>query len=221
MIKNQKHIFWIALILTIFVFSAGVLFGFAIENWRSNEILEIYEKAELDLFDVRLQSEILSSDLDISCEKLVNENINFGDRIFEEAKKIEEIESSITLSESIKVQHKRYDLLRTLFWLNSIKIKEECSADYHNVVYLYQYNDPTVDQRAKQAVFSRLLSDLKEEEGANIMLIPIAADNNILSIELLLDLYEVKKEDLPLILIDEQTKITEITNIDEIQNYLS
>ncbi|RLG12268.1 hypothetical protein DRN69_06915, partial [Candidatus Pacearchaeota archaeon] len=106
----------------------------------------------------------------------------------------------------------------TLFWINSIRIKNKCNSDYHNVVYLYNYKNPSIEQKAKQRFFSNLLSELKEKFGNKIMLIPIAADNDIGSVSLLMDKYGI--DELPAILIDESIKITEVNNKEDIEKYL-
>jgi len=217
--QNQKHVFWIALLLTIFIFSAGILLGFMIENWRTSNIVSLYQQSELDLLDIRIQNDIYSLNK-INCQTVVEENIKFADRVFEEAKLLEKYSESSRLSDTIILQHKKYDLLRTLFWMNAIKLKEKCKADYHNVVYIYDYQNPSIEIEAKQDVFSKLLQELKDKKGNKIMLIPIAGDNNLISVDLLMDLYGIKENDLPVILIDEKIKITDIKNVEDIEKYL-
>ena len=63
-----------------------------------------------------------------------------------------------------------------------------------------------------------LLVEIKEEYGSKVMLIPIAADNDLPSIELLIHKYGITN--LPVILIDENTKITEVEKKEDITKYL-
>jgi len=217
--KNQKHVFWTALLLTIFIFSAGILLGFLIENWRTSKIASLYQQSELDLLDIRIQNDIYSLS-EIDCTKVIEENINFADRVFEDAKLLEKYSESSRLSNSIILQHKKYDLLRTSFWINSIKLKERCKTDYHNVVYIYDYQNPSLETEVKQDVFSKLLQELKDKKGNKIMLIPIAGDNNLVSVDTLMNTYGIEEEELPIILIDEKIKITNVENIEEIEKYL-
>jgi len=100
-----------------------------------------------------------------------------------------------------------------------MRIKEKCNSDYHNVVYFYQYDNPSIEQKSKQRFFSKLLSQIKEKFGNSIMLIPIAADNDISSINLLLDKYGI--EELPVLLIDEDIKITDLESMEDIEKYLN
>ena len=213
---NEKNAFWSAFIITVFIFSIGILMGIILENWRSNQISNLYQQSELDLLDIKLQSEIYTLE-EFNCEDAVEKNINFADKIFEEAKVIERYESANKLTDNIKIQHKKYDLLRTNLLLNSIKIKQKCKNNYNEVVYFYKYNDISIDTKAKQETFSKLLEDLKNKEGYNMLLIPIAGNNDISAVSLLLEKYDINE--LPTILINRKTKITEIKTAEEISAY--
>ena len=82
----------------------------------------------------------------VSCEDLKNASINFADKIYEEAKELERFESSNKLTDSLKIIHGKYDLLRTLLWMNVIDIKENC-GEIDTVVYLYEYNSDDLQIR--------------------------------------------------------------------------
>jgi len=214
---SQKHVFWEALVIAVFVFGVGLLFGLWVENMRTDDIIEMYSQSDLSLLDLKLQTDIL--DLEISCKNLIKSNIEFADQIYFESVYLRKYEDSNTLSSSIILQHKKYDLLRTMLWINSIKIKEKCDADYVNVVYFYQYDDPSLEQKARQSVFSKVLEEVKNRQGDKIILIPIAADLEIKSLELLKSQYNITK--FPSILLDEKIKITEIEDIADVEKYFN
>ncbi len=217
MIKKQKRIFLYALLLTIVVFNFGIFMGYVLETTRVSEINEFYLQAEMELLDQRIQKDALDL-INLNCSLLVQENINFADRIFEEALLIQRFEDANRMNKEIVFQHKRYDLLRTLFWINSIRIKEKCGSDYHNVVYFYDFDNPLLEQKSKQRFFSNLLMEIKRDYGNKIMLIPIAADNDLPSINLLLEAYGI--DELPTILIDESVKITDLETKEDLTKYL-
>lgn len=221
MIKSQKRIFLYALVLSLIVFSLGIFMGYVLESSRINRINTLYLDAEMELLDQRLQRDIIdiSSLNQTVCQDFVNENIKFGDKIFQEAQQIQKYEEANKISNDIIFQHKRYDLLRTLFWTNSIIIKQKCNADYHNVVYLYKYNNPSISQDSEQKTLSNLLAELKNKYGNKIILIPIAGDNDISSISILMDEYRITE--LPTILVDEKTKLTQINSMGDIEKYLN
>lgn len=219
MFESQKHVFWEALLVTILIFGIGVFLGVVLENWRTGRIEYLYQESEVKLLDIRTQSEIYSS-REFDCKTAVKENIEFADRIFKEAELLSKYEGAGRLTESLKLQHKKYDILRALLWLNSIKIKKNCNASYSNVVYVYDYNDLNIDTKAKQAVFSNILTELKEKRGNEVMLIPMAGDNELYSINLLMNLYNITESELPIILIDEKIKITELQTVEEIEEVI-
>lgn len=214
---GQKRVFLYALIVTLVVFNLGIFFGYMLENSRSNNVNSLYVDAEQELLDQVAQKDALSV-LNLDCSALVSENIKFGDRIFNEALQIQKYEDANRITSEIVLQHKRFDLLRAIFWINSITIKQQCNSTYHDVVYLYKYNNPTLEQDSKQKFFSNLLIQVKQDKADKVMLIPIAADNNVTSIDLFMKKYNITQ--LPTILIDENTKITDVKTIDDIEKYL-
>ena len=217
MFESQKHVFWQALLVTILIFGVGVFIGVILENWRTGKINDLYERSNIDLLDVKLQTEIYSLGK-FNCENAIRENIKFADRIFNEAKLLDRYESANRLTnENLVIQHKKYDLLRTMLFLNSIKIKEKCSNSYYEVIYFYEFNDPSYDIKAKQNVFSKLLKELKEIKGEKVLLIPIAGDNEITAVKLLLKEYSITE--FPTILINREIKITDIKTTEEISAY--
>ena len=216
--KSQKYIFLQALIIAFVIFNIGIFFGYKLETSRIDKINDWYLQSEIELLDQRIQKDAFEF-LELNCDAMVEENIKFADRIYEEALVIDKYEKANRINKDIIAQHKRYDLLRTLFWINSMKIKEKCKSDYHNIVYFYQYNDASIEKKAKQKVFSNLLFQIKQEKGDKVMLIPIAADNkDIGSINLLLDKYGITE--LPVILIDEKIKIIDVESIEDVEKYL-
>ncbi|MFH1607703.1 MAG: hypothetical protein ABIA78_01070 [archaeon] len=215
--KTQKYVFLQALVITIIIFNLGIYLGYKLETSRVDKIEEWYLRSEMELLDQRIQESAFDV-VDLDCNSVFEENIKFADRIFEQALVIKEYEDANRINEDIIILHKKYDLLRTLFWVNSMKIKEKCALDYHNVVYLYDYDEPTIDQKAKQRFFSNLLGEIKERKGSEIMLIPIAADNDLASLNLLLDKFGVTE--LPVILIDEMIKVTDVESVDDVEKYL-
>ena len=219
MFQSQKNVFWQALLITILIFSIGVISGVILENWRANRINYLYSISELELLDIKLQNDIYSS-YNFDCKEAIKENIKFADKIYEEAKLLGRYEKASRLTDTIIFQHKKYDLLRIMLLLNSIKIKNKCNASYYNLVYFYQFNNPSLDTEAKEDVFSNLLAEIKNKKGDKVLLIPIAADNNITSVNILMNEYNISKNELPVILINEKIKLNNLVNIEDIEKYI-
>lgn len=217
MLKSNKHVFWEALIITIFIFGIGVLFGIFLENARANRVSELYLKSEINLLDVKVQTEILNLK-DLNCEEAIKQNIQFADKIYEDAKILENYDDASRMDSDFVEYHKRYDLLRTLLWMNSIKIKEKCGKEsFHTIVYLYDYKSEDAEQKNKQQIISRFLEELKVEYGSNIILIPIAKNLGINSIDLLIKNYNVSGTS---VIVDEKVVISELEDLNNIRQYL-
>lgn len=214
-IKNT-HVFWEALIITVFIFGLGILFGIFLENSRTNKASQMYLKSEINLLDVKVQTEILGLG-NLDCEKAVKSNIEFGDKIYADAQILTRYEKASTMTEDILEQHKKYDLLRTIFWINSIKIKEKCNSTFHTLVYVYNYDEKKLEEKSKQAVFSRFLEETKQKEGNSVLLIPIAKDMNLSSTDMMVSRYELQGTS---IIVDEKTVITSIEELEKITEIL-
>jgi hypothetical protein len=215
---SQKLAFLYGLIFAIIVFFIGFLIGFSIENIRNNYAYQSYVQSEIGLNDARLQNQILSYFDVKECQIIQENNILFGDKLYEESKTLEKYDQSNELSGFIKTEHKKFDLLRAIFWLNSMNIKEKCNSSYINVIYVYDFVNPSIPQLAEQQVMSNILSELKSQYGNNIILIPFAGDNDLTSIETLKVYYNITK--LPTILINEKTKIEGVIPIEEIRKII-
>tara|TARA_Y100000034_G_C6889199_1_gene408795 strand:- start:573 stop:1298 length:726 start_codon:yes stop_codon:yes gene_type:complete len=218
-LKSEKNVFWEAFIIALFIFLIGIMMGVFLEGSRAENIQDLYFESELRLFDLRIQSQLFDSE-ESDCSYSISENIKFGDKIFEEALLLKDFEDSEELTSSLKLQHKKYDVLRALFWINSIEIKKRCNASYKNLVYLYDYNDVRLDIKARQNTFSKVLGQTKQKYSDNVILIPLAGDNDVLSIDSLMKLYNINVEELPVVLIDEKIKLNNLEEISDIEQYL-
>jgi len=223
MFKSQKHVFWEALLVTIFIFGIGIILGIILENWRTSDVDALYQESEIELLDIKLQNELYSGGR-FNCEFAVQENLKFADKIYEEAKLLEKYENARRLTKTLIIQHKKYDILRTMLFLNSIEIKENCKfPSFYNIVYFYipNYEEPEINIKTKQKVFSNMLEELKVKKGNEILLIPIAVNQDISSINIILDKYDISREDLPVILINEKIKISNVESSLQIEQYLT
>jgi hypothetical protein len=216
MVKRKYLLFLEALLVAVFLFSFGILSGIFIENARASKIQQNFALLETDVLDTRLISDLIGAS---ECSVAIAKNIEFADRVFNEAKLLDKYEQSSEISDSIKQQHMKYDLLRVMIWMNSIKIRERCNASYHNIVYIYRYKNPSLAERARQTVISNLLSDIKGKYGDSILLISFSGDTGLPSVDIVKSRYNISE--LPVVIIDEKIKITDIKGAEEIERYIT
>lgn len=216
-LESKKRVFWEALFLTVVVFLFGLLIGVWYESAKSSDMNDYYTNSELSLMDVFALNSLMTLNSE-SCETLTNANLEFADKIYQEAVILEKYESVGKVTEDMEIVHKRYDVLRTFLWINTIKTSEKCQRDYSTVIYLYEYFSKDLAQKARQNVWSKILSDLKEEQGKNILLIPIASDSNLTSLDSLISKFNVTS--YPVVIIDEKYVISDLSSVEELEKYL-
>ncbi len=215
--ENSKNAFWMALIVTTAIFVLGLTLGFILENSRTQKIEEFYAHSEISLIDSMALTKFLEIDFK-DCEQVSNAQREFADRVYEEALILEQYEAAGKITEQLKLAHKKYDLMRTILWMNILKTEENCSKKMNTIVYLYEYETEDLDKKASQSVWSRVLFELKQNKEDNLLLIPIAADSNISSLELMLKKFNVSK--LPALVINNKEIIYELSSSEKLETYL-
>ncbi len=217
-LNNKKRVFWEALFLTLVVFLFGMLLGVAFESSKLADINDYYIRSETSVMDAFALSAFVDIDSS-SCEALRQSNLDFADNIYEEAILLEEYEAAGKITESMKFMHKKYDVLRAFLWINTMKTVEKCGREYNTVVYLYVSESGDLTKKATQNVWSKVLYDLKQEQGENVLLIPLAVDKDLVSLESVLKNYDISE--YPAVIINEEFVLTELSSVEEIKQYLN
>ena len=143
-------------------------------------------------------------------------NLKFNKKIYEEGQKIERYEKVNRFAPHLITQKKRYALLQLQFWFNSINLRKKCNFNYSTVVYLYSHYNKSLSNIQK--VEGTLLSQLKEEYGSEMMLIPLPGDLGLVSIDTIKSQYNITK--LPAIIVNEKYVFEGRTNKSQIEEVL-
>ncbi len=212
---GNKHSFWQALLMALLIFWTGIILGIFFEDSRADRLKSYYLDSETDIFDLNIQAQMFSGNGN-SCDKIMEQNVFFADKIYEEAKKLEKYDASTKITSEVFKLHRRYDLLRAMLWKNIIS--SNCSERFNVIVYLYQYDEPSMDLEARQITFSKVLLDFKKKYKDKVILIPIAHDTGIKSLDLLRDNYGL--DELPVVFINQKHKITDLVTVTELEELI-
>ncbi len=215
---NPKNAFWEAFLLAAIVFVFGLLLGVSYEMSRSDKINEYYAISEISLMDAFASNNVIGLG-DSNCDILIQANIDFANKIYWEARLLEKYEASGKLTNDLRLAHRKYDVLRTFLWINTAKTLERCEERFSTVVYLYEYEPEDLSKKAIQSVWSKILFDLKQEMGDEIILIPIAVDSDLISLDSLVSRFEIPQ--YPVLVINDEHVISELSTVEEIKPYLS
>ncbi len=217
-IRSKIGLFLEAGVLTLLILIVGFSIGFFVEQNRLNHILEDYKNFEVEALDLKLQNYYYQIMDSASCNEAIAQNLIFADKIYNQGLIIEKYEDAgELLKSSLLIEKKKQVLQKTELWLNSILLKKKCNNSFHTLVYLYTQT-PNSAKEAEQAAISKVLKEVKTEFGNKIILIPIAGDLGLDSVDLQRKVYNITS--LPSILIDEKIALVGFQNKETIENYL-
>lgn len=200
-VTSKYRIFAETLFFTLLILLIGFLMGFLVEYGRTADAMNDYKEFEIEALDLRLQNYYYQTLDKASCESAIEQNFIFADKIYEKGLRIQKYEDANQLTEDILLEKKKYVLLKTELWLNSVLLKEKCGNPFQTIVYFYSQTDDLVKE-AEQRVISETLWKIKESKKDNIILLPIAGDLGLDIVELQLKTYGV--DSLPSVMIDEE-----------------
>ncbi len=215
--ENSKNAFWMALIVTAAIFVLGLTLGFILENSRAQKIEEFYAQSEVSLIDSVALTKFLEINFE-DCEQIAYAQREFANRIYQEALILEQYESAGKITEQLKLVHKKYDLMRTILWMNILENEKNCSEKMDTLVYLYEYETEDINKKAVQSVWSRVLLEIKQNKGDKVILIPLAANSNLSSLDLMLKKFNISE--LPALVINNKKVIYELSSSETLETYL-
>jgi hypothetical protein len=212
----MKNVFLKTSILTILVFVIGFFVGVFFDNLRLEEIKGRITEIDNLWNDARLLQSYIQkfSNITPHCEFLLDENLKLGDKIYAEGLRIERYEETNRFAPFFDLEKKRYALLDLQFWINSIDLKKLCNADYSTVIYFYSQYSET----AEQGFQDKVLLDLKQKCGPQIIYITFPADMEISTIEIIKNIYNIEK--IPSILINESILLSSPVSMGGLEKYI-
>jgi hypothetical protein len=211
---KNKYSFLQALIVTIIIFAIGLIFGFFLESFRADKTQNLLLNSEISLQDEQLRNSVINN-LNLSCEDSSKSLFKFANKIYEEAIQLEKYDGTTKFTDSLFLMHKKYDLLRMMLWIESANMKKHCKPNFHTIVYIYDYKTEDVDKVSMQNFYSKALIDIKTKYPNETLLIPIAGNTNLESVNLALKSHNITET--PCIIIDDTKKITGIFTIQQLE----
>ncbi|MEK6909978.1 MAG: hypothetical protein AABW61_02785 [Candidatus Aenigmatarchaeota archaeon] len=205
-------------ILSLFVFSIGVMIGIWIDNTRLGGIRSALSEADINSYDARLLNSYLQRFGKEYCDIALEQNLAYNDKIYEDGRKIEDKINANIFTPEIEQEWRRYTLLQTQFWLNSVELKEKCGFDYHTVVHVFRQKNTTNAEDINNKVQASILLDLKDKCGKKMMLIPITIDTNLIVVEAVAKQFGIS--DYPAVIVDESFVFQGVTVKDKLNELL-
>lgn len=208
-----------AVIPTVFVLLIGIMIGIWIDNYRLASARKAVSESEIDWNDAQLLHTYLGKLGKDDCELAFNQNLEYNNKIYEKGMEIEKVMKANVFTPEVKQEWKRYVLLQTQFWFNSIELKERCDLQYQNIVHLYRLENLSQEEFINNKVQSSVLLELKERCGNKIMLIPLTTDLDLVSVETIVKQYNI--EQFPAVIVDEKYVFQGLTSLEELMKVVN
>lgn len=215
---DKMNIYVKALIPTVIIFLIGIMVGIWIDNFRVSEVRKSISESEINWNDAQLFNSYFRSLGLESCELALEQNLAYNEKIYKRGLEVEKVLKTNTFSPETLQEWKRYNLLQTQFWLNSIELKKNCDFDYHNVVHLFRLSEESRIEEIDNRVQSTVLLDVKQKCGNKIMLIPLTTDLDLIVVDSIIRQYNIT--DYPSIVIDEKTVLQGVISENELLDIL-
>ncbi|MDO8509025.1 MAG: hypothetical protein Q7S27_05060 [Nanoarchaeota archaeon] len=216
--KSKFRIFLESLIISVLILIIGFSLGLFVEAYRTNKIVDYYKDYEIQALDLKLQNYYFQIMDKSSCEEAIEQNFIFADDIYTQGLVLEKYEEANQISDDLFREKKRYVLLKTELWLNSLLLKDKCSEPFDTIVYFYSGDPKNSALVAQQKVLSNVLRTVKENKGNKVILLPIAGDLKLKAVDLQRRVYDVTT--LPTVMINEKVILEGFHTVEEIESYL-
>lgn len=226
--KVQKDVFWKAAVITGVIFIVGIALGIWIDTLRVAEIQSKLVELDIDWNDARLQSayyqnfatfgNITNITQEEFCAAAIESNLAFNEKIYQEGLRIEHYEKANRFSPELIQEKKRYALLQLQFYLNAVNLKNYCGVDYSTLVYFYSHYNQDMTVQLNQKLQAAVNLELKDKCGPALMLIPLPADLNITTINLITENYNITT--MPAVLINENVTLQGLQPAESLERYI-
>lgn len=208
-----------AVIPTVFLLLIGIMIGIWIDNFRLGSSRKALSESEINWNDAQLLHTYLEKLGKEKCDLAFQQNLEYNNKIYKKGLEIEKVMKANVFTPEVKQEWKRYVLLQTQFWFNSMELKNKCNLQYQNAVYLYRLENLSRDEAINNKVQSSALLELKERCGNKIMLIPLTTDLDLVSVETIVKQYDI--EQFPAVIIDEKHVFQGLTTLEELMKVVN
>lgn len=186
--KVSWRIYIIAGIITLIVFSLGVSLGFLLSNEKYDIIRYDLENLQLKQKDIELELLLISSIGEESCDTLKYEIEKTASLSSELGEKVSYYDREMIKNPEFYILKKQYIITLIEFWNYWELFKKNCNSSVNTVLYFYSISNCNECQAQ-----GFVLSFLKQENPEKIMIFALDKDEDLYSLNLVKNIYNVTK----------------------------
>lgn len=199
--KFSIHKAFSVLLLTIIIFSVGVIIGNQTSHQKVDKVLELSQELQIQTRSFEVQYDILEENI------CLNEEVLFlTEDLFELSEKIDFMENSLgSDNQQIQEVKEQYFIVEAKHWLLAKKRVDECfkkDIDANHTIVLYFYSNEGDCNRCQQQ--GAVISYLHEiYSGMKVYSFDIKSDSPVVNV--IKKLYAVDETVLPAMIINDET----------------
>ncbi len=171
MVSYKKHVFMSAFIITVVIFTFGILISYALDFARIDEILSVIAEHELDTESYFLEKELVDTFGGNKCEIMYQ-------RITELKEEIKEVGGDLSsYGQKSFFKKKDYDYLKRKYFILQIKfyqlleqVNKDCDNNYIPILFFYEIDD---DRSERQGY---ILNEISETYPRKVLVFTIDKD---------------------------------------------
>lgn len=160
--KISKKRFFLAFVLTSFIFIIGMLVGFTLTEGRTGYLEDIAYKQKLDYESLQLQSLYLDISASNASCSVFNNILETSLNDVGSAQAKVDLYMKESSKESYTTIKRDYILAQMRYWLLNKKTAEYCKKEHVSLLYFYS-NDKCVECGAQGTILSYLKEKLKDK----------------------------------------------------------
>lgn len=212
MVENRyKPILIISLVATIIVFLSGIFLGWTIDNLKENTVLEDISQSELDLESFIIEQQMIADFNGDTCYLLSSRISELQKQTGKIGYAIENYEQSKSSNVDYNYLKRKHIILNTRLWLLMDQLNKNCGEEQTSIIYFYKQNCRDC------LVQGYVLDDLNEELNNSINVFAYDADFEEEPLIILLkEKYDVDIAEIPILIINGETKLEGLSTKEEI-----
>jgi len=158
MALKKKYVLLVSFILTIIIFSSGIIFGWSFERYKSDVIYDELKHNELNTDSYLTEQEFIDNFGGDKCELLGTRVRDIQATTRELGYQLSQYDSSDTFTASDSDYLKRKYFIFEVRFLNLIKeLNNDCDASYNTILFFYDIDD--VDSEHQGAILDSFQTD--------------------------------------------------------------
>lgn len=182
--KVDKMKYFAALLLTILIFSAGILLGNHLSNNKLKTLTDIEDTIRLETLGAEVQYQILVGN---PCQ-FVN-STPLSEDLYELSEKVDYLENIFGQDDdNVRRLKEQYSLLEVRHWLYTTKTNEECGTNNTPILYFYSNEGDCPDCEEQGFILTYLR---RKYPALRVYSFDITIDNP--AINTIKDIYEVER----------------------------